>query len=342
LRTSSDLAGSEVVAAVKRLAKQQHSSALAQLASRIASVLRYSSSIGEDPFGKVKGLIRDMIDKLEREAGAEATEKAYCDEQMAKTEFKKGELEDDVAKQTSKIDQAASRSAQLKEEIQTLEGELAALAKEQAEMDKIRQETHADFLVAKADLDLGLSGVRKALDILRDYYSSDAAMLQTADVAQQPAMPEQHSKSAGAGGGIIDILEVVESDFATNLAKEETEEGDAQSEYDKTTQSNAVTRTMKEQDVKFKTQESKSMDATVVEYSADREASSSELKAVNEYYGKIKERCIAKPETYEARRDRRAAEINGLKEALTILQDETALVQRKRHRGSFRGSLEAI
>ena len=32
---------------------------------------------------KVKGLIRDMIEKLEAQAGTEATEKAYCDEQVA-------------------------------------------------------------------------------------------------------------------------------------------------------------------------------------------------------------------------------------------------------------------
>jgi len=333
LHSHADLVGSEVAAAVKALAKRQHSSALAQLASRIAAVARYGASNGADPFAKITGLIRDMIAKLENEANAEAEEKAYCDEQIAKTEFKKGELEDDIAKATSKIDRAAARSAKLKSEIKTLEGELGALAKDQAEMDQIRSETHADFETAKADLELGLTGVRKALRVLRDYYASGDSML------QQPAKPEVHDKSSGAGGGIIDILEVCESDFAKNLAQEEAAEADAQAEYEKVSQENAVTKTTKEQDVKYKGQEAKSMDETVVEYSGDRDAANNELSAVLEYYAKIKERCIAKPETYEERKRRREAEIEGLKQALTILKEETALVQRK-HR-SFRGSLAA-
>merc|ERR1712027_178600 len=130
-------------------------------------------------------------------------------------------------------------------------------------------------------------------------------------------------------------------DFATNLAKEEAEEADAQSEYEKVSQENAVVKTSKEQDVKYKGQEAQSLDKTVGEYSADRENANSELSAVLDYYGKIKDRCIAKPETYAARKDRRAAEIAGLKQALSILEDETALVQRKRH-GSFRGALVAF
>jgi len=341
IRTRSDLAGSEVVAAVKRLAKQQHSAALAQLASRISATLRFGSSSG-DPFAKVKGLIQDMIAKLEKEAGAEATEKAYCDEQIAKTEQKKGELEEDIAKQTSQIDQATARSVQLKEQVQTLEAELGALAKAQAEMDKIRQETHAEYETAKADLELGLSGVRGALSTLREYYGSAASMLQDdkqlGAFMQQPAAPEVHSKSQGAGESIINILEVCESDFASNLAKEEAEEADAQSEYEKVSQENAVTKTTKEQGVKYKTQEAKAQDKTSAEYSADRETTNAEYAAVMDYYGKIKDRCIAKPETYGARAARRAAEIQGLKEALSILEDETALVQRKRH-GSFRGSM---
>merc|ERR1719270_2719258 len=286
-----------------------------------------------------------MIAKLESEAGAEATEKAYCDEQIAKTEAKKSDLEEDIAKMTSRIDQAAAKSARLKGEVRELESELAALAQTQAEMDRIRSETHADYEVAKADLQLGLSGVREALRTLQDYYGGAASLMQgNADPAafmqrmQQPAAPELHSKAGGAGGSIIDILEVVESDFATNLAKEEAEEEDAQSEYEKVSQENAITKTLKDQDVKYRTQEAESQDATVAEYTGDRETTSAELTAVLDYYGKIKDRCIAKPETYTERANRRQAEIAGLKEALSILEDETAFVQRKSHT-SFRGTV---
>merc|ERR1719247_690228 len=120
-----------------------------------------------DPFVKVRGLITDMIGALEKEAAEEATEKAYCDEQMAKTEAKKSDLEDEIAKLTAKIDKAAAASAGLKEDVKELQEELVALAKEQAEMDKLRLEQNADYLKAKADLELGLSGVRKALEVLR-------------------------------------------------------------------------------------------------------------------------------------------------------------------------------
>jgi len=50
LHTGADLAKIEVVTAVKKLAKQQHSAALSQLASRIEAVVRYGASAGEDPF----------------------------------------------------------------------------------------------------------------------------------------------------------------------------------------------------------------------------------------------------------------------------------------------------
>merc|ERR1719174_2569219 len=220
MRTRADLANSEVVSLVKKLARDHHSAALAQLASRIAVVVRYGGKDGADPFAKVKGLIGEMITKLEKEAEAEATEKAYCDEQMAKTEAKKAELEDTIAKLTAKIDKAAARSASLKEEVVVLEKELAETAKMQSEMDSIRQEEHADYSVAKAELEQGLGGVRKALGVLRDYYGGAAAMIQedSNSFMQQPAPPQQHAKSSGAGGSIINILEVCESDFATNLA----------------------------------------------------------------------------------------------------------------------------
>jgi len=341
LQNRMDLANSEVVTVVRQLAKKHHSAALAQLASRIAAVAKYGSANGDDVFSKIKGLISDMISKLEKEAGEEATEKSYCDEEMAKTAAKRSELDDDIARLTSKIDQDSSKSAQLKEEVRVLGLELGSITKEQAEMDKIRMETHEDYTVAKKDLELGLTGVRKALHLLRDYYGGGAALIQDDAFMQQPAAPEHHSKSSGAGQSILGILEVCESDFANNLAKEEQEEADAESNYQKMTQENKITEATKEQDVKYKTQESKSLDSTVAELSSDRETTNSELSAVLEYDGKIKDRCIAKPETYEERSARRAAEIEGLKKALTVLNEETAFLQKKNRRHSMRGSVIA-
>jgi archaellum component FlaC len=270
---------------------------------------------------------------LEAEAAAAATEKAWCDEQMAKTEEKKQELDEDIAKLTTKIDKASADSTTLKDEVKVLQSELADLAKLQAEMDSIRAEEHANFETAKADYELGLEGVRKALMVLRDYYGASASSA----LLQQPAKPELFAKASGAGGGIIDILEVCESDFASNLAKEDKEESDAQAEYDKVTQENAVTKTLKLQDVKYKTQEFTGLDKAISDMSADLATEKTELSAVMEYYGKVKDRCIAVPETYEERKARREAEIEGLKEALNILETQTALVQRGRRAGR-RGS----
>ena len=60
---------------------------------------------------------------------------------------------------------------------------------------------------------------------------------------------------------------------------------------------------------------------------------------LNEYYAKVKERCVAKPETYEERAARRKAEIAGLKEALSVLENETAFVQHRK--GGLRGAVIA-
>merc|ERR1740139_1505369 len=306
ISTRADLKKSEVVNVVQRLAKQHHSAALAQLASRISAVVKYGG--GDDVFAKIKGLISDMIAKLEKEAEEDATEKAYCDEEMAKTEAKKADLEGDLSKVTAKIDQAAATSAKRKGQVKDLQAQLATLAKEQAEMDSIRSEQHGDYSQAKSDLELGLSGVGKALDVLRDYYGGASALIQDGDFMQQPAKPEQHAQKSGAGQSIIGILEVCESDFSDNLAKEEMAESDAVSEYEKITQENKVAKVTKDQDVKYKTQEFKSLDKDISELSSDKDTLSTELGAVNEYYSKLRERCVAKPESYEDRKARRESE----------------------------------
>ncbi len=100
-----------------------------------------------------------------------------------------------------------------------LQEELVALSKEQAEMDKIRSEQNTDYNAAKGDLEQALGGVQKALGVLLEYYGG-AALVQDdpkfGALMQEPAPPEKHTKSSGAGGSIIDILEVCEAIMASS------------------------------------------------------------------------------------------------------------------------------
>merc|ERR1719214_566310 len=83
---------------------------------------------------------------------------------------------------------------------------------------------------------------------------------------------------------------------------------------------------LKKQDVKYMTAEFKAIDKALADLASDKETSVTEHNAVLEYYDKLKDRCIAKTDSYEEQKSRREAEIAGLKQALSILSGE-ALVQ---------------
>merc|ERR1719221_742093 len=100
---------------------------------------------GADPFAKVKGLIADMIAKLEAAAGADATHKAYCDKELAETKVKQGDKAAEIAKLSTSIDQMSARSAQLKIEIAALQKTLADIAASQTEAGKLRQDENSEF-----------------------------------------------------------------------------------------------------------------------------------------------------------------------------------------------------
>merc|ERR1719330_2268545 len=98
-----------------------------------------------------------------------------------------------------------------------------------------------------------------------------------------------------------------------NLAQITSDEEAAIAAYEQMTKDNEIEKTSKDQSVKYKTKESKDLDKTSAELSGDRSGVQAELNAVQEYLTGIEGQCIERAETYASRKERRAAEIAGLK-----------------------------
>merc|ERR1719322_2290737 len=152
MSSGADLASVEAVHYVRKFARKMKSPELAQLASRMASAVQFGAGTG-DPFGKVKGLIADMIERLESEAQEDASHKAYCDKELSESNAKKDDKTAEISKLTSKIDKMAARSAQLKEEVAGLNSALAALAKAGKEMDELREQEKKAYVKNSAEME---------------------------------------------------------------------------------------------------------------------------------------------------------------------------------------------
>jgi len=313
LASSADLAKFEAVRFIRDLARKSNSPALAQLASRMSSAMKFGAAAGEDPFAKVKSLITDMIATLESEAEADASHKAYCDKEMSEANAKKDDLTAESDKLSTKIAQDKAASAKLKEEVATLQGELASMAKARAEADTLRSEEKAAFEKNSAEMKQGIEGVKMALKVLKEYYAKE---------------DKSHEAAEGSASGIIGLLEVCESDFTKGLTEMTAQEETSAADYEAYVKEDEILTVKKQQDVKYKTQEAAGLDKSVSELSTDLETVTDELTAVLKGLEKLEEMCVAKAEPYAERKARRESEIAGLKEALEILEGQAALIQK--------------
>merc|ERR1712083_478099 len=124
--------------------------------------------------------------------------------------------------------------AQLTEDITDLTAAVAALNEAMAKATKLRQEEKAENLQTIADAQEAQTAVAQAITVLKEFYekAGDA----TALLQQQPESPEifdsPYKGMQSENGGVIGMLEVIESDFARLESETKAAEAAAQKEYD--------------------------------------------------------------------------------------------------------------
>lgn len=306
---SADTDRSELVSALRKLSRTYGSFQLMQIANKA----------GSDPFGKVRGLINDMLAKLEKQAQEEATQKAFCDEETKKSAAKKARKIAQIDKYQTRLDKAKAAVAQLNEQISESSAAIAAIDKQNAESTEQRNAENAQYKVDKKDQTESIAAVQKAVQVLNEFYSGSSF------IQQEPSTgPSFGSEKGDSGSNIIEFLSVAESDFSTLLAETESNEAEAQAAYDTLMQKNKVSKAEYTASIKGMKSEVKQLNVAIQDNSSDLQVENTELSAILEYIEKLKPQCENKAMSYEERKQRRENEIAGLRQALDILSGEEA------------------
>jgi len=289
------------------------------------AMMEMASAAAEDPFTKIRGLVEEMIAKLVAAAQEEATQKAFCDEEKSKStkEQEAKTLRFDDLK--SRLDSANAMKAQLGDQIKELHSEIAEIDKGMGEASTIRSENHATYLKSKKDFQEGAAAVEEAIRVLKEYYASTASLVQLKNhtTKGRPAFEGIQNDAAQA---IIAILENSAQEFSRMVTEVEQEEQEYVIKFKERDATLKASKKAKQEEIQSAESEIKVLQVQIEGDSEDIKMVTKELDAVMEYLDKLKPQCETKAMTYEEKKAKREEEIEGLKEALAIL-DAPSLVQ---------------
>jgi hypothetical protein len=294
------------------------SSALAAVAARAV----------DDPFVKVKKMIKDLIVRLMEEANGEAEHKGWCDTELATNEQTRKEKTEAVETLHAEMDELEASIAKATNEIAILSEEVANLDAAMAKATELRQEEKATNEATVADAQAAQTAVVQAIEVLREFYSKAGEA--TALLQQQPEAPAifdtPYKGMQSENGGVLGMLEVIQSDFSRLESETKAAEATAQQEYDAFMTDSKVDKESKSTDIEHKTAKKQDESQALTLKKEDTEGTQKELDAALAYFDKLKPSCVDAGVSYEDRVARRKAEIESLQEALKILSGDDIAV----------------
>jgi len=317
--TPEDGARQLIVSLLKGKGMEMHSALLTSLATRIAG----------DPFTKIKKLIQELIERLLTEAANESSQKGWCDKAMADATQKRTYSADEVEDLNAKMAKLAALSARLNEELGDLSDDTTDLKAKVADAEKIRAAEKVENSNTVTEANAGLDAVKMAIDILDKFYKTSAKAKVDLSLAQKGPLDdapdagfdngEAYTGAGAESGGIIGMMEVIQSDFVRTIS--ETKEAEAQAEDEHLSFMTESGKSLAEK--KMATSEKTKLRDETDDNFADAEdsmtAQSKILVTSIKELIELKATCIDTGMSYGDRVAMREQEIASLKKALCIL-----------------------
>jgi len=283
-----------------------------------------SLRVQADPFKKVTKMIKDLIYKLMEEANEETEHKGFCDTEMAVNEQTRKEKSEAVEKLNAEIDELSASVAKLTEQVTELNMAVAESDSAVAKATGIREEEKTKNAATIKDAQAAQTAVAQALDVLKEFYAQAEGA--TSFVQEDPAAPEifeaPYRGMGGESGGVVGMIEVIQSDFARLETETKDAEARAQKEYEEFMSDSSVDKAAKTSDIDHQSSKKQNEEQALQEKRSDLEGTQKELDASMLYFEKLKPSCVDAGENYDDRVARRKEEIESLQEAVKILDGE--------------------
>lgn len=306
-----------------------------QLQSMTLSML--SERAEADPFEEIKKMISNLVFKLEEEQRHETEKKAFCDKELSETNATREKKSAIVDKLKLQLEDLGAIEKQLGLEIKELKTSLAELDVEVEQATKDRNASKVANLQTIQEAGSSQEGCDEAIVALREFYGNNPDFASTALVQVEESLDTTESQSpdadapstfatgeySGMGqGGVIEILEVAESQYATLKAETQDSERMEQGQYESFMEDAEKEKLLKTNELGHKVERKARKVAAFKEKNQDLGEVLGELQKADSYYEKLLPGCSSKPVTYEERAQKSKDEIAALEDALKILQED--------------------
>jgi len=288
--------------------------------SRLLSELALAAEA--NPFGKVKKMIKDLMVKLMEEGTSETEHKGWCDTELTTNKQTRDKKTSEINELNSNIEDLTATIAQLTQDNADLSAAVSELDAAMAKETEERNANKAANTQTIADAKAAQTAVEAAMAVLKDFYAKSAG---ATAFAQQPASdaPETFDKAytgmGASGGGVVDFLEVILTDFSRLESETTSAEAEEDDEYKNFMFESKKDKALKEGEINLKTGTKTDKESALNQANSDLKTTSEQLDKALEYYEKLKPTCVDSGITYEERVKRREEEIVSLQEALKIL-----------------------
>merc|ERR1719217_1445704 len=281
-----------------------------------------------DPFAKIKGLLQGLIERLLKEA----TEKGWCDTELGKAKTDRSYRHQDVERLSADIGTYEATKAELEETQKNLKKDIKDL---NTAWQTATTQRNSEKATNKATLEAageGLAALKEAITVLEDFYRKSSraktSLLQASPVDQDMAaggmggFSGAYKGNQAQAGGILGMLATIQSDFERTISTTTDAEKQAQADY---------VKFKRESDASIRSQE------TGLKHTENDHAltSSKLVSALNELVDQqslldtalrtletLRPACVDTGMTWEEKVAKRDAEIQALKDARCVLDEE--------------------